>query len=136
MCIAVCIEAPVDRVWRALTVPEEVSRWDGVEPADVPPGYPRPGQHARWLTRLGPIRVVLHDRLQVVDPPFRLTSVIDVGFVHLSEDYLLTEIPTGTALVSHNAVSSSVPGLGGLAAWLTRRNVGASLDRLVTYCRR
>ena len=34
------IAAPIERVWRALTIPEEVRAWDGVVPLDVPIDYP------------------------------------------------------------------------------------------------
>jgi uncharacterized protein YndB with AHSA1/START domain len=54
VCLTTDIAAPIDRVWRALTIPEEVRVWDGVEPLDVPTHYPQPGQHARWRSALGP----------------------------------------------------------------------------------
>ena len=42
------IAAPLERVWRALTIPAEVERWAGVTSIQVPDGYPQPGQVARW----------------------------------------------------------------------------------------
>jgi uncharacterized protein YndB with AHSA1/START domain len=136
LAVVVDIDAPVPVVWEALTVPSRVSVWDGVEPEDVPAGYPAPGQHARWRTRLGPLRLTLHDRVGDVVPGRRLASVIDVAFVHVEERYTLAETAGGTRVTSDNTVSSSVPGLSSLAHRLTRANVAASMARLKAYCER
>jgi uncharacterized protein YndB with AHSA1/START domain len=132
--VTVEIAAPVDRVWRALTVPSEVTRWDGVTPSDVPEGYPAVGHHARWRTRVGPVRLTLHDRIGAVDPMTRLASSIDVGFVHVDEEYRLEPSPGGTTLVSHNEVRSRIPGLGGLVVRLAQDDVEASMGRLKVFC--
>jgi len=134
--VVVDIGAPVPVVWEALTVPARVSVWDGVEPVDVPAGYPAPGHHARWRTRLGPLRLTLHDRVEAVDPFVSLVSAIDVAFVHLHERYTLTDTAGRTRVASDNEVSSSVPGLTPLALRLARANVTASMDRLKSYCER
>jgi uncharacterized protein YndB with AHSA1/START domain len=126
--------ASPERVWRALTDPAEVSAWDGVEPLTVPAGYPLSGQHARWRTRVGPIPLVLHDRVTTVEPGRRLASVIDVGYVHLEEEYRLVPAGGGTVLVSDNGVRARVPGLGHLAAWTARRAIEASMVRLRRHC--
>lgn len=129
------IAALPERVWRALTVPDEVAEWDGVTPIDVAADYPVVGQHARWRTRLGPLGLVLHDRITAVDAPSRFSARIDVGFVHVEEDYRLSVGADGeTVLVTDDDVSSRVPGLGLLAVWLTRRDVGASMARLRAHC--
>ena len=126
--------ASPERVWHALTEPAEVSAWDGVEPLSVPAGYPLAGQHARWRTRAGPVPLVLHDRVTAVDAGRRLASVIDVGFVHVEEEYRLAPAPGGTVLVSDNAVRARVPGLDALAAWTARRAIEASMRRLRLHC--
>ena len=136
MIVHVEMAAPVDRVWRALTVPAEVTRWDGVTPSEVPEGYPSPGDHARWLSAVGPIRLVLHDRITAVEPLARMASSIDVGFVHVEEEYRLASSPQGSTLVSKNEVRSRIPGLGWLAVRLTRANVEASMARLKVFCER
>jgi uncharacterized protein YndB with AHSA1/START domain len=128
------ISAPPDRVWRALTDPSEVQVWDGVTPIDVPDDYPNAGQHARWSTRAGPLRLTLHDRIRVVDPVQRFASSIDVGFVHVEEDYRLKPSGPGSELVSANDVRSKIPGLDLLAARMTRSNVELSLERLTVFC--
>lgn len=131
------IAAPVERVWRALTVPDEVVAWDGVEQVDVPAGYPSPGQHARWATRALGVRWPLHDRIVAVEAPSRFASAITVGFVALDEEYRLRELPgDGCEIVSDNEVRSRVPLLGWLAVRMTRSNVEESLARLRLHCER
>jgi len=132
--VVVAVAASPERVWKALTVPSEVSAWDGVNPLDVPDLYPVPGQHARWTTRVGPFRLTLHDRVRSVLEGRELSSTIDVGFVHLEEQYLLGPTEAGTELVSESHVSSRVPGLGWLAARLTQSSVRASMERLRVRC--
>lgn len=122
------------RVWQALTVPDEVGAWDELEPLDVPDGYPAAGQHARWRTRAGRLPLVLHDRVQLVEAQSRLASVIDVGFVHLEEEYRLVSEDGGTLLVSDSQVRARVPGLGRLAERAVRRSVEASMARLGRFC--
>ncbi len=135
MSVSIAIDAPLERVWRALTEPTEVTRWDGAVPIAVPEGYPAPGQYARWRTRLGPLRVTLHDRVHTVVPHSRLASTIDMGFVHIEEDYHLSS-PSGhgVELISENVVSSRVPGLGWLAVRSVRAGVATSMERLKELC--
>ncbi len=131
--VAIDIAAPVDRVWRALTVPAEVSQWDGVLPVDIPNRYPVVGQHARWLIRVGPLRLTLHDRIRVVEPGARLGSTLDIGLVHIEEQYTLLANGVGTHVASENEVSARLPGLHRWAGLQTRWNLEASVRRL-KYC--
>ena len=129
------IAAPVPRVWRALTSPDEVATWDGVVPVDVPAGYPRAGQHARWRSRFGPLCLTLHDRVESVEEGRRLAATIDVGFVHVDEEYRLCAGPGGgTTLVTDDDARSTVPGFSWLAGRLTRANVVSSMARLQSFC--
>src|ERR1019366_5107858 len=91
------IAAPAERVWKALTRIEEVRAWDGVVPFDVSDQYPEPGQHARWHSDLGPLQLMLHDRIMAVEEKRRLNSIIDIAFVHVSEEYVLTPRAEGGA---------------------------------------
>lgn len=131
------IAAPVKRVWDALTRVEEVRAWDGVVPFDVPLDYPGAGQHARWHSAFGPWRLTLHDRIVAVEVNERFHSLIDIAFVRVDEEYVLTANHDGsTTLETNDDVRSRVPGLGVLAAALTRSNVNASMARLKEYCER
>jgi uncharacterized protein YndB with AHSA1/START domain len=133
--VSIQISAPVHRVWRALTIPDEVRVWDGVVPLDVPVDYPKVGQHARWRSAFGPLRLTLHDRISVVEEMQCMAATIDLGFVHVDEEYRLR--PTadgGTMLVTDDEVRSRVPGLRWLAVRLTRANVGSSMARLKDFC--
>ena len=131
------IEAPVDRVWRALTVPNEVTVWDGVVPLDVPVDYPKVGHHARWRSAFGPLRLTLHDHILVVAEMRCMAATIDLALVHVDEAYRLSPIAGGgTMLVTDDEVRSRVPGLGWLAVRLTRANVLSSMARLKDFCER
>ncbi len=131
------ISAPVETVWRALTVPDEVRVWDGVVPLDVPVDYPKVGQHARWRSAFGPLRLTLHDRIRVVEEPRRMTATIDLAFVHVEEEYRLTSLADGdTMLETDDEVHSHIAGLHWLAVRLTRANVVSSMARLKGFCER
>ena len=88
--IQVGIGAPIERVWRALTDPSEVTRWAQVDPVHLPDGYPAAGQYALWRDRGG---VLLHDIILRVERERRLTSRLHVGPWLVLEEYLLT--PSG-----------------------------------------
>jgi hypothetical protein len=134
--VSVCVDirATRERVWRALTAPEEVAQWDGATPVRVPDGYPHVGQHALWRVRFGPFPVTLHDHVEVVEERRVLGAALAVSFVRLSERYTLEQIPDGTRLVSDNQVSAAIAGLGRLALRLTQRNVESSMARLRSFC--
>ena len=135
--VVTVIAAPVERVWKALTVPDEVCAWDGVSRLDIPDDYPQVGQHARWKSPFGPLQLTLHDRISVVEEGRRMAAAIDIAFVHVDEEYCL--LPTsegGTILVTNDDVRPRVPGLSQLAVRLTRANVHKSMARLKEYCER
>jgi hypothetical protein len=80
---------------------------------------------------------MLHDRIVAVEENRRFNSLIDIGFVHVDEEYVLTPSAEGaTTLVTDDDVRSRIPGLGWLAVRLTRANVDASMSRLKNYCER
>jgi hypothetical protein len=120
---AAIIQAPVERVWRALIDPAEVVMWDGavesVEQLTQP--YPRPGQHARWRYRLGPIRVTLHDQPLEVAPEERFRSRIRVGPFNLDETYELAPEGDEAARLSLR-----------LRVWLGLSLLGPLLDQFVS----
>jgi Polyketide cyclase / dehydrase and lipid transport len=126
------IHAPVARVWRALTDPAEVVRWDtGVQaPLDAPADYPRPGQHVRWSYRLGPLPLTLHDRPSEVVRHETLRSRIRLGPFDFDETYTLDALGAEeTALAARLRVASPVPVIG---AWLAR-TLGAPLAQSTVH---
>lgn len=136
------IEAPSERVWRAITRPSEVVIWDGgiVEPLDAPPDYPRAGQHVRWRYRLGPLPMTLHDRPIQVEEGSVLRSFIHLGPFDLEETYTIhaEEIAT-TRLRVALSLSSAVPLLGifferVIGPSLARSTVRGSLADLKRHC--
>jgi uncharacterized protein YndB with AHSA1/START domain len=138
------IAADPERVWRALSLPAEVVRWDTgiVEPLDAPPDYPRAGQHVRWRYRLGPLPVILHDRPTRVEPPSLLRSSIRLGPFDFDETYTLRAVGTrATRLTAELSVASSAPILGAALARvvgqpLARATVRSSLAALKRHCER
>jgi Polyketide cyclase / dehydrase and lipid transport len=130
------IRCPRERVWEALTIPEQVREWDGAVPLAIPEGYPAPGQLALWRTRVGALPVVLRDRIETVEAGTRLRSSIDVGLLHLREDYALEVVGELTRLVSDNEVSSRLPGFGWLASRVARATVEHSMGNLKDFCER
>ena len=103
--VTLVIAAPVDRVWRALTVPAEVERWAGVTANDVPAGYPRAGQHARWGDR----GAVLHDHIVAVVHERLLASRLTRGSDLVVEHYSLR--PAGSSTTRLRATWLGHPGL-------------------------
>ena len=85
------IEANRERVWRALTEPSEVMRWDEslVAPIDRPSIDPFEGQHVRWRCQLGSAHVVVHDRTREVVRCQRLRSAISMGSLRFDQTYTL-----------------------------------------------
>ena len=112
------VHTPRERVWRALTVPAEVIRWDEhklslEEPA---PGYPSTEQAAHWRYRLGSVAVELHDQPLEVLPRQRLRHAMSIGAFAFEGTYTLADEggPDNTRL-SLRLVSSSnrIPVVGG-----------------------
>ena len=136
------IDVDRERVWRALSDPEEVVCWDTgiVEPLDAPGDYPRAGQHVRWRYRLGPLPLILHDRPTRVEPPSILGSSIRLGPFEFEEVYTIrAEGVSTTKLTAALSLSSRVPILGGLLERvagqpLARATVRSSLAAIKRHC--
>lgn len=113
------IDSSRERVWRALTRPGELIRWDErlVELLDPAEDYPSVGRGVRWRYRLGTVPVVLRDNPQEVVPSERLRSSLAVGLFRLDETYSLgseSGQPERTRLTLKLVSTSSVPVVGGL----------------------
>jgi len=120
------------RVWRALTAPDEVVRWDErtVALVDPPDGYPRVGEQVRWRYRLGTVRVIRHERPLEVAPGLRLRSSILLGGLRFDETYTLTPEPgepDRTRLAIKLVSSNAVPVVSGLLDRFDVRRLAAKL---------
>jgi uncharacterized protein YndB with AHSA1/START domain len=134
------IDAPVQRVWRALCDAAEVVQWDSgvITAIDAPADYPRPGQRVRWQYR-SELWPELLDRPQEVVPQQKLRSILELGPYYMDETYSLTAWQGGTMLTTtvELTVRRSLIGLLLERLWAgrqVRRGFEASLASLKRYC--
>lgn len=137
--VSIEIAAPAERVWRALTNPDEVVRWDASVTAalDAPADYPQAGQHVRWRCR--GTTELLHDRPLDVEPNHRLQALLQFGRKRMDETYTLTGGEATNLnlriLLTVNARFFAGPALLHLVDGpATRRAAEASMTNLKYYC--
>lgn len=126
------ITADRERVWRALTTPSELIRWDDqiVALLDPAPDFPNPGQIVRWRYRIGSIEIDVHQTIRKIQPGERLESAISLGLFHFDETYTLASedgAPDQTRLRLSVVSSNSMPVVGGLIDRFTVRRLSAKL---------
>jgi hypothetical protein len=113
------IAASRARVWRAITQPAEMIRWDEAMLALLAPadGYPRVGQRIRWRYRLGAVPVVFHDRPMEVVASSRLRSYVSVGLFRFDQTWSLSDdqevVSERTRLSLRLAASNTIAVVGG-----------------------
>jgi hypothetical protein len=112
------LSADRPRVWRALTDPAQVAAWDAsvIAPIDVPPDYPKPGQHVRWRAQMNGLPIILHDHPIEVSVNERLRSSIAMGLFRFDETYTLMDDLLGagrTRLMMKVVISSEIAVVGG-----------------------
>lgn len=120
------------RVWRALSAPEELIRWDEQLEALLDPteDYPQTGQQIRWRCRLGNISVVQHMSLLEVVPRERLRSTTRLGLFRFEETFTLDSEagdPHRTRLQLKWIAENSIPVVGGLLDRFAVRRLATSL---------
>jgi hypothetical protein len=130
--ISTLISADRERVWRALTTPSELIRWDDqiVALLDPVPDFPQLGQQVRWRYRIGSVPVVVHQTIQEVQPGERLQSAISRGVFCFDETYTLADEaaqPDRTRLSLKIVASNSAPVVGGLMDRFAIRRLSAEL---------
>ncbi len=118
MAMSAAIRAERSRVWRALTDPGEIVVWNRsvIAPIDVPPEYPKPGQHARWRTLVNHLPVILHDRPIEVIVNERLRAHVAHGLFRFDGTWGLAGVPTDparTRLTLKVVARSEIPVVGG-----------------------
>jgi hypothetical protein len=126
------ITAERDRIWRALTTPSELIRWDDqlVDLLDPAPDYPKLGQQVRWRYRIGSVPIVVHQTIQEVQPGARLHSEISRGVFCFDETYTLADevtLPERTRLSLRVVASNSTPVVGGSIDRFEIRRLSAEL---------
>lgn len=91
--MSVVIDSDPERVWRALTEPDEVVAWDErvLAAVDAVEGDPFAGQHVRWRCKLGSVQVVQHEHRREIAPLERLSSTISVGSLRFEQTYTLSK---------------------------------------------
>ena len=134
------IDAPADRVWRALCDPTQVAQWDtGVVTAiDPPADYPRPAQTVRWQYRSKRWPELI-DRPQEVVPFQMLRSILELGPYYIDETYARTALGATTRLETTVELTVRRFIVGALLERLwarreVRQGFEASLAGLKRYC--
>ena len=130
--MSTAVSASRSRVWRALTDPEEMIRWDDqilclVDPAD---GYPHACRQIRWRYRMGSIPVTLrHSAVEVV-PGERLHTESALGLFRFDETFTLgsePDAPSRTRLNLKLCAENSLAVVGGLLDRFAVRRVAAQI---------
>ncbi len=122
------IETGPDSVWRALTQPSNLFRWDErlLESLDAVEGYPAVGSVARWRYRLGAVPVVLEERPIRVEEGTRLDVRVALGMFNFAVSHALAaEEPHRTRLVVKLGTRNSVAVVGGTMDRFDVRRVAA-----------
>lgn len=138
------IAADPERVWRALTTPEELVAWDEriLAPVEAPERYPFSGQHVRWRYRLGGVQLVMHDRPLEVSWPERLRRTLHVGSLRYEQTFTLCAEPgpsPRTRLSIKTVAENSVPVVGDVVdrfevRRITTAHVDQTLRSLQRWC--
>jgi uncharacterized protein YndB with AHSA1/START domain len=130
--MSTAVGADPGRVWRALSAPDELIRWDEQLEALLDPaeGYPQTGQQIRWRCRLGNIVVVLRKSLLEVVPSERLRSITQMGLFRFDETFTLgceAGDPHRTRLQLKLVADNSIPVVGGLLDRFAVRRLATGL---------
>lgn len=136
------IDSSTERVWRALTTPDELVLWDEnmVAAADGVDSYPFQGQHARWRYRLGSVQLVMHDRPLEIEPPSRLRSQLRMGSMGYERTFSLQPMANGGTRLSMRVITpNSIPLLGETVdrfdvRQMSTHQVDTTLRALRTWC--
>jgi hypothetical protein len=140
--LSTVVSADRGRVWRALTDPAEVPRWDAAVRGlvDAPNGYPHVGVAVRWRYHVGSVTLLLRDRPLEVVPLERLRSDVSLGSFRFDQTWSLAPgegAPGRTRLGLHLASSNEVALLGAvLDRFDVRRMAAEYVDARLRSLRR
>jgi hypothetical protein len=142
--LSTVVGAPRERVWRALTDPAEVVRWDerAVRLLEPAPSPLQPGRVLRWRYIVGGVPLVLREEILEVAPEARLRSAVRLGLFRFEQTFTLADDaadPGRTRLSLRLAAGHSIPVVGGLLdRFAVRRQaadfVDARLRALQKWC--
>jgi len=123
--MAVVVAAERERVWRALSDPREIVRWDETRLAlvDRHLDYPKSGERVRWRTKLGGVQLVLSETPSTVEPPEGLTLACRAGSLRYEQHIVLAAERADRAQPARTRVSLK------LSAGNRLQLIGADLDR-------
>ena len=125
--LSAVIHAPRSKVWRALTVPAEIIRWDKsilslLEPAD---DYPSVGVEAHWRYKLGAVPVILRDRPLEIMTGRKLRSEVALGLFRFEQTWTLADEADATRLGVQLAAGSTIVVVGGVVDRFDVRRLAA-----------
>lgn len=111
------VHSPRERVWRAVTEPAEMIRWDEhlIALEDPAPSFSESDQVAHWRCRLGSVPVERRDTTLEVVAGARLRLNVDYGAFCCEETYTLGDDHDDHTRLSLRLVSNtnSIPLVGG-----------------------
>jgi len=138
------IAAAPERVWRALTTPDELIAWDErmLAPVETPHRYPQSGQSVCWRYRLGGVQVVMHECPTEVSSPERLRRTLLVGSLRYEQTFDVipeSSDPPRTRLALKTVAANSVPVVGHVVdrfavRRITTEHVDETLRALRRWC--
>ena len=117
--LSTLVGAPRDRVWRALTDPAEIVRWDEravqlLEPVAQPLAQ---GCVLRWRYLIGGVPLELREEVLDLVPEERVHAVAQLGLLRFEETFSLADDaadPARTRLGLRLTAENAVPIVGGL----------------------
>jgi hypothetical protein len=113
--LTACVAAGSDAVWRAITDPAELIRWDAaalalLEPCD---DWPLEGRSLVWRYQLGSVSVRLRDKPVEIVPEKRLRSAVALGSFRFEQIWSLAD-DAGRARVGLSiGAKNALPTAGG-----------------------
>lgn len=125
------VDAGPAEVWRAITDPAEVIRWDASALALLEPGgdWPRVGRYLVWRYQLGTVSLRLRDSALEVVPEKRLRSQVSLGSFRFEQIWSLADDAGRTRLGLSIGSASALPTMGGaLDRFDVRRRAAEYVD--------
>jgi hypothetical protein len=109
------IDAEIEAVWRAITDPTELIRWDPSALALLEPcaGWPREGHPLLWRYQLGSVSVVLRDKPLEIVPEKRLRSSVALGSFRFEQVWSLAGDAARTRVGLSIGAKNALPVVGG-----------------------